>query len=68
MSSVARSHAQLAAENLFLRKQLAFYVERQVKPRPADDRTRITLVALSSREHHARSAPVHGEFQIPWHL
>jgi hypothetical protein len=35
----------LAAENLFLRKQLAFYVERQVKPRRADDATRITLVA-----------------------
>jgi len=47
ISSVARSHSQLAAENLFLRKQLAFYVERQVKPRRADA-TRITFVALSS--------------------
>jgi hypothetical protein len=28
-----RSHERLAAENLFLRKQLAMYVERQVKPR-----------------------------------
>ena len=28
-----RSHARLAAENLFLRKQLALYLERQVKPR-----------------------------------
>ena len=46
--SVARFHSQLAAENLFLRKQLAFYVERQVRPRRADDATRITLVALSS--------------------
>jgi putative transposase len=45
--SAARSHAQLAAENLFLRKQLALYVERQVKPRRADDATRIALVALS---------------------
>jgi putative transposase len=42
-----RSHAQLAAENLFLRKQLALYVERQVKPCRAEDATRITLVALS---------------------
>src|SRR6266849_6995642 len=41
------SHAHLAAENLFLRKQLALYLERQVKPRRADDATRITLVALS---------------------
>jgi putative transposase len=47
VSSVWRSHAQLAAENLFLRKQLALYLERQVKPRRADDATRITLVALS---------------------
>jgi hypothetical protein len=46
--TTARSHSQLAAENLFLRKQLAFYVERQVKPRRADDATRIMLVALSS--------------------
>src|SRR5262249_10656286 len=42
-----RSRAQLSAENLFVRKQLALYVERRVKPRRADDATRITLVALS---------------------
>jgi putative transposase len=42
-----RPHVQLAAENLFLRKQLALYLERQVKPRRADDATRIALVALS---------------------
>jgi putative transposase len=42
-----RSHGQLAAENLFLRKQLALYMERQVKPRRADDTTRIALVALA---------------------
>jgi transposase InsO family protein len=45
--SAMRSRAQLAAENLFLRKQLALYRERQLKPRRADDATRITLVALS---------------------
>jgi hypothetical protein len=45
VSEATRSHAQLAAENLFLRKQLALYVERQVKPRRADNATRITLVA-----------------------
>src|SRR5713226_4821615 len=48
LSSVARAHSQLAAQNLFLRKQLTFYVERQLKPRRADDATRITLVALTS--------------------
>src|SRR5262245_13292082 len=42
-----RSRAQLSAENLFLKKQLALYVERPVKPRRADDATRIALVALS---------------------
>ena len=46
-SSMLRPRAQLAAENLFLRKQLALYLERQVKPRRADDSTRLTLVALS---------------------
>src|SRR5271170_6063909 len=42
-----RSRTSLAAENLFLRKQLAFYQERKVKPRRADDPTRLTLVLLS---------------------
>ncbi len=47
ISAAMRSRAQLAAENLFLRKQLALYLERQVKPRRADNATRITLVGLS---------------------
>src|SRR5882757_8094194 len=47
LSSALRSRTQLTAENLFLRKQLALYLERQVKPRRADDATRVTLVALS---------------------
>ena len=42
-----RSGSSLAAENLFLRKQLAFYQERKVKPRRADNPTRLTLVLLS---------------------
>jgi hypothetical protein len=37
----------LAAENLFLRKQLAQYQERQIKPRRANDATRVALVWLS---------------------
>jgi hypothetical protein len=41
MPSALRPRAQLAAENLFLRKQLALYLEREVKPRRADDVTRI---------------------------
>jgi putative transposase len=55
-SAVVRSRAQLAVENLFLRKQLALYVERQAKPRRADDATRITLVALSQSAPSAESA------------
>jgi putative transposase len=42
-----RSSAALKAENLFLRKQLALYVERKTKPRRASDATRLTLVLLS---------------------
>ena len=42
-----RSPFALAAENLFLRKQLALYLERQVKPRRAKVPTRLTLVLLS---------------------
>jgi hypothetical protein len=45
--SVVRSRAQLAAENLFLRKRLALYQERKVRPRRADDATRIILIGLS---------------------
>jgi hypothetical protein len=42
-----RSRAALAAENLFLRKQLAPYRERQVKPRRASAPLRLTLVLLA---------------------
>jgi len=45
--SAMRSRAQLAAQNLFLRKQLALYQERKVRPRRADDATRIILIGLS---------------------
>ena len=42
-----RSPAAVAAENLFLRKQLALYRERDTKPRRASNTTRIALVCLS---------------------
>jgi putative transposase len=42
-----RSSSALAAENLFLRKQLSLYVERKKKPLRATDRIRFTLVHLS---------------------
>jgi transposase InsO family protein len=42
-----RPPAALVAENLFLRKQLALYQERYIKPRRATNATRLTLVWLS---------------------
>jgi putative transposase len=42
-----RSPIALAAENLFLRKQLALYQERHIKPRRATDAARLALVWLA---------------------
>jgi putative transposase len=42
-----RSRTALAAENLFLRKQLALYRERKVTPRRATDATRLVLALLA---------------------
>ena len=41
-----RSRRALAAENLFLRKQLALFQERKVKPHRAHDSTRLIMVIL----------------------
>ena len=42
-----RSRRALAAENLFLRKQLALFQERKVRPRRATDSTRWMMATLS---------------------
>lgn len=42
-----RSRRHLAAENLFLRKQLVFYQERKIRPGRIDLASRLTLVLLS---------------------
>src|SRR6202171_3404992 len=42
-----RSSAAIKAENIFLRKQLALYLEREAKPRRATDATRLSMVLLS---------------------
>jgi hypothetical protein len=48
-----RPSAQIHAENLVLRKQLAQYIERGVKPRRVDAATRISLALLTRlREFH----------------
>jgi transposase InsO family protein len=47
VASGVRSRRALAAENLFLRKQLALFQERKVKPRRTDDATRWMMATLS---------------------
>jgi hypothetical protein len=42
-----RSPAAVAAENLFLRKQLGLYIERKIKPRRATNSIRFALAHLS---------------------
>ena len=62
------SRAQLAAENLFLRKQLALYQERRTKPRRADASTRVALVLLSQfLDWRALLTVVKPETLIRWH-
>ena len=63
-----RSHTRLAAENLFLRKQLAFYAERRIKPRRLDDATRLTLVVLARFiEWRRLLTVVQPEALVRWH-
>jgi hypothetical protein len=45
---VAVRPTRVAAEKLFLRRQLAMYVERGVKPGRSDFATRLTVFLLSS--------------------
>jgi hypothetical protein len=64
----AHSRRALAAESLFLRKQLALFQERKVKPRRADDSTRWTMATLS-RMFNWRDAlvSVKPDTLIRWH-
>jgi hypothetical protein len=58
----------LAAENLFLRKQLALYLDRQAKPRRANTATKLTLVFLSRRFAWREALTiVKPETLIRWH-
>ena len=50
-----RSNSSLAAENLFLRKQLGFYQERNIRPRRTSPPAQVTLI-LPSRWFNWRSA------------
>jgi len=68
LKSSFRSRTALVAENLFLRKQLTFYQEHEIRPRPLTDATRLTLV-LWSRWFTWRDALiiVKPETLIGWH-
>jgi hypothetical protein len=63
-----RPTTAIAAENLFLRKQLGLFVERKAKPRRASDAIRFTLARLS-RLFDCRSALtiVKPDTLIRWH-
>ena len=68
LRSCVRSRSALLAENLFLRKQLAFYQEHQLRHRRLTDAARISLV-LWSKFCDWRSALVivKPETLIGWH-
>ena len=55
---VSRSRRALAAENLFLRKQLALFQERKLKPHRADDSTRVLLHLEAARARRQISRDV----------
>lgn len=63
-----RSKSALAAENLFLRKQLSLYQERRVRPHRATDAIRLTMV-LVAKLFDWRDAliTVRPETFIGWH-
>jgi putative transposase len=64
----SRSRRALAAENLFLRKQLALFQERKVRPRRADGSTR-WIMATVSQMFLSRDALVNvkPDTLIRWH-
>lgn len=68
LASSFRSRSALIAENLFLRKQLAFYREREIEPRRLTDAARICLV-IWSRLFNWRDVltVVKPETLIGWH-
>ena len=68
LGGLLQDRSALTAENLFLRKQLALYQERQVRPRRATDATRLTMV-LAARLFDWKEAliSVRPETFTRWH-
>ena len=69
LGSILQSRSALAAENLFLRKQLSLYqAERRVRPQRATDATRLTMVMLSKLfDWREALVTVRPETFIGWH-
>jgi len=68
LGSFLRSRSALAAENLFLRKQLSLYQERQVRPHRATDATRLTMVLVAKLfDWREALMAVRPETFIGWH-
>jgi putative transposase len=69
LSLTVRSGVELRAENLFLRKQLAFYAERKIKARRVNDGTRLLIVFLSKLFDWKNALVIlKPEILIHWHL
>src|SRR6266849_2134033 len=63
-----RPSAQVHAENLVLRKQLAQYIERRVRPRRVDAATRISLARLTRLfDWHNAVVIVRPQTVLRWH-
>lgn len=68
MVALPQSRASLIAENLFLRKQLAFYQEHKQRPRPLTDAARLSLVLWSRMfDWKAALLIVKPDTLIGWH-
>ena len=62
------SNRRLAAENVFLRKQLALYQEAKINPKRANDATRLVMVFLSRWfDWHRARAIVQPQTFSRWH-
>ena len=68
LRTIARSRTALAAEVLFLRKQLAYCQEREIRPRRLTDAARVSLVFWSRFfDWNESLAIVTAETFIRWH-
>jgi len=68
LGSFLQSRSVLAAENLFLRKQLNLYQERQVRPHRATDATRLTMILVAKLfDWREALITVRPETFIGWH-